>query len=260
MNILKKIFFSVCTTCKGNDSRTVRYAFPLVFSAFLFLGAQAITSDNVSYISVEPSTNSLLAGEAFYLDVYVNAHVPINAVDIELNFPEDQMKITGIDTGESVITLWTTDPYTKGNTVFLRGGTFRRGFVGEHIIATINAVATETGIAEIDVSDALLLAGDGAGTEVSVADTDDQTAKIYIADENGVFTTNNSDEEGGSELSATVSIKIVTDIDGDGDVSLADVSRFMSAWFTKSTLYDFNGDGRMTFRDFGIILSDSFFR
>jgi hypothetical protein len=67
-------------------------------------------------------------------------------------------------------------------------------------------------------------------------------------------------EEGAGNFVGEVIVYIVTDIDGDGTVSLSDVARFLSAWRVKDAVYDFNGDGQMTFRDFGIILSDSFFR
>ncbi len=123
------------------------------------------------------------------------------------------------------------------------------------MIATVNAVAENTGIAEINVADSLLLAGDGSGTEVSLTDKGEDSTKIYIANTDGTYAFSE-----GTSLSGTVNIDIETDIDGDGDVSLTDVSRFMSAWFSRGRVFDFNGDGRMTFTDFGIILSDSFFK
>lgn len=258
MNILKKTINILAPSLKTNKSRTVRYAFPLIFTAIALLGAQAIVSENHTYITIEPSTNSLRAGESFYFNVYVTASVEINAVDLAIAFPDSQVEVTSVDTGESVITLWTADPYIEGNTVYLRGGTFRRGFIGEHLVATVNARAVSTGIADITIADSLLLAGDGSGTEVSINDASNEEAKIYIASEDGTYVP--TDSSSGVELTGTVEVKIVTDIDGDGDVSLADVSKFMAAWRNKKVMFDFNGDGKMTFRDFGIILSDSFFK
>lgn len=259
MNWLRSLFYTVCTVCKPTHSRTVRLAFPLTFITAGLLAAQALTSTGSS-ILVVPSTNALQRNEPFSIDIFVDAKQEINAVNLELSFPINRMKVTGIDTGQSVITLWTTDPYVEGNKVILRGGTFRRGFKGQHLIATVNAVALETGIAEVAISESLLLAGDGAGTKVRTTGSED-TAKIYIANKDGSFegviTGNDTD---GYSISANLEIRIYTDIDGDGDVSLADVSRFMAAWFSKSVIYDFNGDGKMTFFDFGIILSDSFFK
>ena len=258
MNPFTKILYFFCSSCRPNRSRTVRYAFPIVFSALALLGALTVTSTNKSFIHIESTKTSVRAGESFQIGVYVSAHVPINAVDIKLDFPQSQVKVLGIDTGESVITIWTKDPYVKNNTVYLSGGTFRKGFLGDHLIATINAKAIDTGLAHFLVSDALLLAGDGSGTKVDAVKNGAQEAKLYIANTDGTLTPSTLD--GGSSISANVEIRIVTDIDGDGVVTLNDISRFMSAWFSKSVIFDFSGDGKMTFRDFGIILADSFRR
>ena len=145
MIYLKRILYFFCTSCRPNQSRTVRYAFPLIFVAASLLGAAALLHEGQSYIRVESSAQSVVAGETFEIKVFVGAHVPVNAVDIAIRYPEDQIEINTIDTGESVITIWTQDPYVDGDQVILRGGTFRRGFLGEHEVATINATAIESG-------------------------------------------------------------------------------------------------------------------
>lgn len=235
----------------------MRYAFPLVFTFAALLGAAAVVSTSKSFIHIESSVTSVRAGETFSIDVFVNAHVPVNAINISLDFPKDQVQITGIDTGESVITLWTEEPYIENNAVILSGGTFRRGFIGDHLIATINARAIESGLAQFTVSDVQLLAGDGTGASVAVSDSEDDSTTLYVLSEDGTYAPATGEGVG---LQGTVSIVIITDIDGDGTVTLADVSRFMSAWSNRAVIYDFNNDGKMTFRDFGIILADSFFR
>lgn len=261
MKFLKTIWYSTCTICRPNKSRTVRLAFPLVFAATIMFAAVSLVYEQETYIVVESSQSAVRSGDEFEIHVYAASHVPVNAVDISLSFPKSQVRVDGIDTGESVITLWTTEPYVEDNTVILRGGTFRNGFLGKHLIATINATAIDTGLALIDVEDALLLEGDGEGSEVDISDVGLDTAKLYIANENGEFAPTFTSSEGSANtIEGTVSIKIITDIDGDGDVSLTDVSQFMAAWRNKSILYDFNGDGRMTFTDFAIILADSFFK
>lgn len=257
MKPFKDIVYFFCNPCRRNTSTTVRYAFPLIFAFAALLGAAAVITSGKSFIHIESSATSLRAGETFQIGVYVYAHVPVNAVDINLTFPKDQMEILGIDTGESVITLWTKDPYVENNSVKLQGGTFRRGFKGDHLIATINARATETGLAQVSVADVALLAGDGSGSAVAIADTPDDSKTLYIADADGQFAT---DQSSGVNLQGSAAIVIITDIDGDGAVTLGDISRFMSAWANRNTIYDFNNDGVMSFRDFGIILADSFLR
>ncbi len=256
MNLIRKIIYYFCAPCLPNRSSTVRYAFPLVFAFAALLSVAAVISSGTSYIHIESSQQALHAGDTFQIGVYVNAHVAVNAVDISLSFPKDQIEVLGIDTGESVITLWTQDPYVENNTVILQGGTFRRGFKGDHLIATVNARATETGLAQVSVEDVVLLAGDGSGSKVSVERTNGDSATLYITDGQDLA----SEGANGVNLQGAAAIIIVTDIDGDGNVTIADISRFMSAWGNRSVVYDFNGDGSMTFRDFGIILADSFIR
>lgn len=258
MKQLKKILYFFCTSCRPNTSPTVRYAFPLVFTVAALLGAAAVISNNKSYIHLESSVESVRAGETFQIDVFVSANVPVNAVDISLVFPKQQIIIMGIDTGESVITLWTQEPFVENDKVIMRGGTFRRGFIGDHKIATINAKAIESGLAKFSADEVTLLAGDGTGAEVKVADTEDDTTTLYVVNADG--TSEGGDTDDAIGIKAVASVFIITDIDGDGKVTLGDISRFMSAWANKATIYDFNGDGVMSFRDFGIILADSFLR
>jgi hypothetical protein len=186
-------------------------------------------------------------GDLFFIVVSASAHVPVNAVDITVNYPESQMEFSGVDTGESVITLWTENPYAEDGVVYLRGGTFQKGFLGEHLIAKIRMTATESGTARVTAGSARFIAGDGKGTEVSVSESDDGSTRIYIANEDG-------------SLVGEATVFIVTDIDGNGTVDFRDISAFMAAWFNKTAVFDFNGDGKMNFRDFSILLADSFFK
>lgn len=251
--VLKKTFWPY----RRHKSRTVRYAFPLMFIAVAAMGANVIDSETNSFIEIESSVQSVRADDMFRIYVYASAHTPVNAVDIELSFPANQVEVTGIDTGESVITLWTEEPYVENNTVVLRGGTFRNGFVGRHLIGTINARAKETGEAYFEVTNSTFLAGDGSGSTIPLSESGEEEVRLFIANEDGSVTV---PATGDSGLEASIRLRIISDIDGDGDVSLRDVSRFLAAWNTKDEVFDFSGDGKMTFRDFAIILADTFLK
>jgi len=238
---------------RQKPSRTIRYAFPMLAIVAAILGASAVSTSQQSALRLEAVPSTVAAGDPFSVYVYVSAHVPVNAVDIKVLVPKN-VKVMGIDTGESVITLWAKEPYVLGNNVILSGGTFRKGFVGEHLIATINAEAVESGIGEFTIHEAALLAGDGSGNKVSI-DEAVVGAKLYIANADGTFA---APEDVATKMA--IAMVVITDIDGDGNVSLTDISRFMAAWSTRTLVYDFDNDGHMTFRDFGIILSDVFFK
>ena len=127
----------------------------------------------------------------------------------------------------------------------MSGGTFRKGFVGEHKIATISLRAKQTGQSTLDAANVSLLAGDGKGTPVKIADADGSHLSLYVYDE----------KADPAKIGVDVAVSLLTDIDSDGKVSLKDVSAFMGAWANSSHVYDFNKDGRMTFSDFSIILA-----
>ncbi len=227
---------------------TVRYAFPVVFVAAFVASIAAVIASNQSFVTVETSATTVARDQEFFIEVSVSAHVPVNAIDLQISYPEDIVAIEGIDTGRSVITLWTEEPYAKNGTVYLRGGTFRQGFVGEHEIARIRVRALASGEAQLSVRESELVAGDGRGTVVTTSRTEAKNAvQIMVVGDTGTIT-------------GEVMIAVITDANGDGQVNLADITLFMSAWFTREKLYDFNDDGRMTIKDFSILLADSFLK
>ncbi len=248
MNLLRSLQARFARTQRTRKSGTVRFMFPVLLGFMFFLGANALPSTQSSYIRLEAEADTIKAGERFSLDVLANAHVPANAVDITLRFDAKNFQVISVDRGQSVLTIWTEEPIITNNSVTLRGGTFRRGFLGEHKIASIVLLAKATGQGEFSADTVTLLAGDGKGTPIKVSDVADSKLSLYIYDEN-------SDP---ADIGATVQVSVLTDLDGDGTVTLRDISAFMGAWLDPQQTYDFNGDGRMTFKDFSIILANFF--
>lgn len=250
MNHLSSITEKIKQRFRQRRKGTVRTMFSFATLAFL-LGAALITSTEASYIKLKASKSVVEAGERFSIDVYAYAHVPVNAVDITLKFQDDAVTVRAVDKGQSVLTIWTQEPLIKNGEVIMRGGTFRKGFLGEHKIATIELEAKKSGESEMIAENVVLLAGDGKGTPVTVSESTDSSLSVYVIDEN----------EDPSNIAVNVTVDIKTDIDGNGYVGIRDVSAFMGEWSGGSTgkIYDFNDDGKMSFKDFSIILADAFF-
>lgn len=248
MSFFRRALTKVFPTLSLRNSGTVRYAFSFVFLFAAIASVAAVSSAKGSYIKIIPSTNTVEVGTQFTLAVYVYADAPVNAIDINLLYPDASIEVLGIDKGDSVVTLWTEEPYVKNGNVFLQGGTYKRGFVGEHLIATINVKAKVAGSAQFVPGEVSLLAGDGKGTNIK-ADTSRAkiTTTIYA-----------SGEKPAGSFAGSATVVVVTDVDGDGTVSLRDISSFMANWASKSQKFDFNNDGAMTFKDFSIILADYF--
>jgi len=231
-----------------NSTSTVKYMFPAVLGAAALLSALVLNSTNSSFISLETNVQAVEVGALFEVEVLANAHTPVNAVDITIDFPSDKLEVFSVDRGQSVLTIWTEDPVVKKSSVTLSGGTFRKGFIGEHELVTINFRALKTGTYDVRVSQATLIAGDGAGTNVPVAAPPASTLALF----------NYDDGTSAEDIKIAINRGMVTDVNNDGKVTLQDISAFMGAWSSRTQMFDFNQDGQMTFKDFSIILADFF--
>jgi hypothetical protein len=227
---------------------SVRLMFSTMLGLVAFMAASLVTSDG-SYIKLVANSDLVLKGERFSIEIYAYATEPVNALDLTINYDKSVMKVISVDKAQSVLTIWTEEPKITDTQITLGGGTFRRGFVGEHLVAVIKAEAMTTGRAEVLVESARLLAGDGLGTPVKLAANTANDKVSFI-----VYDTDQSPDQ----IRAELGLAVTADIDGDGKVTLRDISSFMAAWHNKTATYDFNNDGRMNFVDFSIILAKSF--
>jgi hypothetical protein len=247
MKFIWSIIHYLIPTTALRSTMTVRFAFPLLFAFATFLGLASIVSTSASAIELELKTTVVNKNSDFQIDVYATALVPVNAVNIAIDYSADLIEVLGIDKGQSVITLWTEDPKATNGVITLTGGTYRKGFIGKHLIATINARAKVDGKANFVVKKAELYAGDGKASAV-LTKLDNGRADIMVTSQPVQSNSGIADQK-------SISVYVVTDIDHDGAVSMADITTFMKNWFTRSALYDFNNDGLMTINDLSILLS-----
>ena len=233
---------------KREASATVRYMFPAVLGTILLLSASAVSTVDQSYVYLESGSRAVEVGEIISVEVGVSAHRPINAVDIKLAFPASSLDVFSVDRGQSVLTIWTEDPVIKNNSVRFVGGTFKRGFIGQHEIATVKFRALEAGQYEISADNITFVAGDGSGTKIKAVDHQSSQLTLFNFDEN----------TSAEEIKIAIARGATTDINNDGVITLQDISAFMGAWSSRTQIFDFNNDGRMSFKDFSIILADFF--
>lgn len=217
--------------------------------AFGLLAAVSLSTEHTQVMIQLPSGNTTVTvGEPFQVEVRIDAQEPINAVEMDLLYPEQYMVVEQLRDGESVLTIWTEEPTAENGVIHVRGGTFRRGFIDEHRVIAWTARATQAGTFRIRPQHIQLLAGDGSGTEVKLDDVDMPPLELTAV----------SAEDAAPAEAAAVSQE-ATDLNGDGLITMQDISIFMSAWGSEDTIYDFTGDNRMSFPDFSIILAHYFF-
>ncbi len=224
-----------------NRTATVRFTFSWLLFILAASGLAAVLQSNAeTRVIIEVPSTKQLVGQSYTVNIYVFAKEPVNAVNLEINIP-NSVVVQSIDKGESVITLWTKDPVVTDHVAYFEGGTYRKGFVGKHKIASLKVVSDSLDSAVFTIKKVSLLAGDGRGTELADKDVGLLTAEVkHTNDQNDTIIT---------------AVNTQFDITTDGKVSLADVSAFLAAWTKHSTVYDFNDDGVMNFRDFSILLT-----
>ena len=237
------IWYRLFQRFRPKRARTVRYLFSSTIGAALFLGATVLLSEDVSYVYLDTTTRTVAVGERISVAIAAVAQEPVNAAEVTLVYPEDGLRVQEIDRGQSVITIWTTEPTANSGEVSFGGGTYRRGFIGSHQLLAIDFVAEKVGTHEIALEEFQLLAGDGEGSPVATAASNRERLRIFVYDENNPPT----------EVSLAGSS--LADLDQDGRVGLRDVSQFLAAWNSGDRIYDLNQDGRMSFTDFSILLA-----
>lgn len=249
----KRILFLFCTLCRPQQRGPVKQIFSVgMVAALLTAGTFAFMQNErvQNEVIITSTTDSVLVGKPFFVDVLVDAADDVNAVDLEIDYPDTHLTVDNLREGESVLTIWTEEPTAQNGRITLRGGTFRRGFSGEHMIIRIRGIATRPGRIDFTFATADLVWGDGEGSQVSSDNIKQRELSVQAV----------SSEEAESEgvLQALQTDDLRTDLTGDRQVMMADISVFLQAWGSEDMMYDFNGDGRMNFQDFSIILADYF--
>jgi hypothetical protein len=199
-----------------------------------------------------PTAAVLTLGESFSTSVVIGADTPVNAFTGVITFDPAQLQVAKIDYNMSIADLWTEEPwYKNGNgTIHFAGGTTDRGgFTGEGTILTITFTSIGTGDAPVRITDAAVLHHDGRGTETALQPPANALFTVSNAPTAAVLTKQPA-------TSVTVrSESVIGDVNGDGKVSIGDMSSFLTFLATGDSRGDVNGDGRVSVVDLSILVS-----
>lgn len=138
-------------------------SFLLIFFSF---GANA----KAATLFFSPSSTSCGVGGNVSLNVSVGStEQAMNAASGVISFPSDKLEVSSISKSGSIFSLWVQEPSfsnAKG-TINFEGVIFNPGFSGASgKIIAINFKAKTVGTAPLSISSGLVLANDGAGTNI----------------------------------------------------------------------------------------------
>ncbi len=182
--------------------------------------------------SFSPSAGQVRIGDTVNVALLLTApDQSVNAMSGKIVIP-DALEVVAISTEKSVNTLWMPrDPYFSADdhAIVFDGGLLNPGFMGQNgKVIDISLRAKTAGRGELTVTDIQLLANDGQGSDVPAA-TD--------------------------TVSFIVTSGVPGDLNGDGKVSLADVSVLIANWGSKNMDADLNGDGAADLKDLSILMT-----
>jgi hypothetical protein len=131
-------------------------------------------------------------GEQFSVDVIVHSSESLNAIEGNLVFPEDKLKVKEIYDGNSVVNFWVEKPRVETSNTIVFSGITPGGFTGaNNTIFRVIFEAKNTGVASIMFYGVKILQNDGLGTQamlvtrdtaVSIKPGDDSVYKETLVD------------------------------------------------------------------------------
>jgi hypothetical protein len=137
-------------------------------------------------MAVVSESPSVVVGQPFEVDVTVNTQgVVANAVQADVTFPPGQFTLQGVNDGLSPVSLWIQSPRETVSGTVEFAGIVPGGIMATSSIVGLILVPTAPGAGTIGISDASLLANDGAGTPIPVT-TSGATIDVAPAPASGV--------------------------------------------------------------------------
>ena len=229
---------ALATVLKGNASDLIATAISAVHAPPVVL-----------FFTPYDSDKTLAVGDTATIDLDVNANVPINALGVSVNYPQDSLEVVGFSKERSFLNLWTQDTTLKegsGELDFSGGTTRQGGITGTSTALTITVRAKKAGPATISVDNIQVFAADNKGTAL-------ENASHPIT-----FNIASPEAAGGGSITASVPQPSPPspDVNGDGRVSILDVSLLiMHLVMPYDSRYDLNMDGSIGLSDLSVLFS-----
>jgi Dockerin type I domain len=209
----------------------IAFGVPMIF---LLASSLSFVRDTEEICIVPDDNRFVEVGETVTLHVLAQADEPVNVIGATIQTPLEYVEVTNISREDSLIDLWSEEPSVSSTgAIHFSGGIIRpEGFVGEGTILTLVVTPLKEGSATLTFEDTKMLAHDGTGMEVTCG-----------------------------ENPITLSIRPASypspDVNGDKQVNLYDFGIVSTRYFMAyERMYDLNLDGKITFVDIGILLSN----
>lgn len=222
-----------------------------LIASMSFFMVSLTSSSPAASMELSPTAAVVNLNHTFNVSVTINSRTPINAFTGLITFDNRNLQVEKIDYNTSIADLWAEEPWYKngdGTIHFAGGTTVPGGFIGEGTVLNITFRSINSGSTQVNINHAQILKHDGLGSEATLSEPID-----------AIFTVTNPAATNMimPEKETDVVVRdpnLRGDLNGDGTVTIADVS-MLFVYLTKSDLRgDLNSDGRISTVDLSIII------
>lgn len=114
----------------------------------------------------EKAEGEILIGSEFEVKLLINTLEALNAYSVEFKYPEENLRVLGLDDSRSIIDIWQTRPTVSGNTIHFSGGSLSSLANRNGELISIRFAATKEATVELRFSGISVYLADGQGTKV----------------------------------------------------------------------------------------------
>ena len=137
-----------------------------------------VTESLAATVKVESDFRNFHIGDIFSIEVIVDTEGEIlNAVELEVMFPDEFLAYEDYDDGASVLNVWIDRPTVHDQKQIHLAGITPGGFIGnKETLITLNFKVIQTGQGNVAITNANFLLHDGLGTQAVV-----KTQNLHLA-------------------------------------------------------------------------------
>jgi hypothetical protein len=151
---------------------------PFLVLFIFFLKTPAVFSAETAKLYFGTPSTAITPASNFRIAVLLDTNVPINAVDLEVKYPQDKLKFLGSDNTHSIIDIWQTPPQMlPDNNIHITGGVLKSFSGTKGLVVELSFKALSAGKIEFSFEKTNVYIADGKGTK---ANTIVETSAVNI--------------------------------------------------------------------------------
>jgi hypothetical protein len=139
----------------------------IIFSVLFFFGN--IASANSSQVFFAGPSAAFAPQSEFNVSIFLDSTEPVNALDLEIAYPPDQLAFLSFDNTHSIVDIWQTSPkiISNGN-IHLVGGIFKSFSGNNGLVIKLAFRALNAGEPALSFAKSNIYIADGKGTQLSL--------------------------------------------------------------------------------------------